>query len=265
MRLRQISLRLLLPLIAVPIYAQSGATPANPLPPNAAAIPGNVKNAPFSANVITQYDRVLENGNHIHRETQGKVFRDSQGRVRTETAFASLTGAADKSQHITIQDPLSHLVIHLDPKTRTATIRHLNPTLAETKEPGKPGAMVLVAPQQQASSIGIPLQHSDPAKRPLVRTEALGTKSLEGVVVTGTRTARTIENGGNQPIISITEAWFSRDLQMVILSVTDDGQSAHSMMKLVDIRRGDPSPLMFQVPPDYTVKDTNPVTASVVH
>jgi len=34
--------------------------------------------------VITQYDRVIGNGNHIHRETRGKVYRDDQGRVRTE-------------------------------------------------------------------------------------------------------------------------------------------------------------------------------------
>ncbi len=109
-------------------FAQSGAGPSS-LPPNAPAIPTTIKNAPFSAQVVTQYDHVLSNGNHIHRETQGRIFRDSIGRVRTETQVSTLSGV-DSLEHIAIQDPILDEVIHLDPRTKTANIHHLGEAAA---------------------------------------------------------------------------------------------------------------------------------------
>src|SRR5947199_316596 len=41
--------------------------------------PGVAK-VPYSADTIIVSDRVLADGNHIHRETHGRVYRDSQGR-----------------------------------------------------------------------------------------------------------------------------------------------------------------------------------------
>ncbi len=79
------------------------------------------------------------------------------------------------------------------------------------------------------------------------------------MIATGTRTTRTIDAGsmGNdKPIISVTETWFSPELKMTVLTVTDDGQSGHSTMKLVNITRAEPIAQLFQVPSDYTVKDT---------
>ncbi len=271
MRLSRISLGLLLVFFATFLSAQTGGSWSSaPLPPNAPAIPTTVKNAPFSAGVITQYDRVLDNGNHIHRETRGWVFRDTQGRVRTETEFGSAPGGVDKSQHITIQDPVQRVVIHLDTRNKTAIVHHLGEPAATTavaKDAGAPrsGNAVLVAPQTAGAPTTIPLQHPEAGKRPVTRTESLGSKSIEGTLVTGTRTTRAIENSSDQPITSVTETWFSRDLQMVVLSDTDDGQAGRSMMKLVDIVRSDPNPQLFQIPPDYTIKDTNPTTASTKH
>ncbi len=268
MRLRHVPLGLLLLFLTPAIPAQISAA-AGQLPPNAPAIPIQLKNAPFSAKVITQYDRVLENGNHIRRETQGRVVRDSQGRVRTETELPSTAGTLDVRQHITIQDPVQRLLIHLDPRTRVATIHHLGePALTVTAKEAvmpKPGNVLLVVPQvPPGTATAVPAQKGDSARKPVVRTEALGMKLVEGVIASGTRTTWIIESS-DQPIVATTESWFSRDLQMMVLSVTNDGQSAHSTMRLTDIVRGDPSTQLFQVPADYTIKDSNPATASVKH
>jgi hypothetical protein len=99
-------------------------------------------------------------------------------------------------------------------------------------------------------------------------TEALGSKYIEGVNATGTRTTRIIDagsQGNDKPIVSVTETWFSSELKMTVLSETDDGQSGHSIMKLVNITRTEPVAQLFQVPSDYTVKETEPATASVKH
>ena len=123
---------------------------------------------------------------------------------------------------------------------------------------------MIAAPQVSPTegSIVIPL-HSDLIKPPTI--ELLGTKMLEGVQVVGTRTTRVIADGDNEPIVAVTEEWYSRDLQMVILSVSDDGQSGRSLMRVTNIVRTAPNEQLFQVPPDYTVKDGSPVAAVVKH
>ncbi len=240
----------------------------------APAIPGNIKNAPFSADVITQYDRVLQNGNHVRSETQEMVYRDSQGRVRTETESASAVGSAAKAEQITIQDPVQHVVIRLYPLNKTANVYHLAETSATATNstappPANRGSFISVRPttpdgQPPASSVSVPVGSvSNPAA---VRTESLGAKSIEGVNVTGTRTTRTIRaatKGGQQSIVSVTEAWFSPDLQMMILSETDDGHAGHSTMKVVNIVRAEPTAELFQIPAEYTVKEATPATAGV--
>src|SRR6516164_4237711 len=49
-----------------------------------------VKGPPFSADVIEETDRNLADGNHIHRKTHGKFFRDSEGRSRTENEIGGI-------------------------------------------------------------------------------------------------------------------------------------------------------------------------------
>ena len=100
------------------------------------------------------------------------------------------------------------------------------------------------------------------------RTEALGSKYIEGVNATGTRTTRIIDagsQGNDKPIVAVTETWFSPELKMVVLTESDDGRSGHNTMKLVNITRTEPMAQLFQVPSDYTVKETQPATASVKH
>ncbi len=95
----------------------------------------------------------------------------------------------------------------------------------------------------------------------------LGTKDIEGVSATGTRTTRTIHAGtmGNdRPIVSICDTWVSSDLKMTVLTETDDGQAGRSTMKLVNIVRSEPNAALFQIPPDYRVTE-NALTAGAQH
>jgi hypothetical protein len=62
--------------------------------------------------------------------------------------------------------------------------------------------------------------------------------------------------GNNQPMTTTTELWFSQDLKMDLLNKFESPESGKHVHKLVNIRLGDPDPLLFQVPADYTVKET---------
>jgi hypothetical protein len=220
-----------------------------------ATVPAAVKNTPFSAEVVTLYDRALDNGGHIHRETRGKIFRDSQGRMRTESETPSAQPEAEKFAHVTIDDPVQRVIINLNPKLKTATIFHFAKSIGPTAVGmgNIRGAPANVAPMRTSIQ---------------TRTEALGSKYIEGVDATGTRTTRIIDagsQGNDKPIVSVTETWFSPELKMTVLNQTDDGQGGHSTMKLVNITRTEPVAQLFQVPSDYAVKDTQPATVSVKH
>ncbi len=240
-----------------------------------------VKNSPFSAEMVTQYDRTLDNGGHIHRETLGKIYRDSQGRTRTDSETSSNQLGADKFDHVTINDPVLREIINLNPKMKTATIFHLGQGGGQTA-PAMAimgGAPVNVAPLQPELKAAEPKPAPGsvtPSKSSAklgtspveTKTEALGNRYIEGVNATGIRTTRIIDAGsiGNdKPIVSVTETWFSPELKMTVLTETDDGQSGHSTTKLINITRTEPVAQLFQVPPDYTVKDNQPATASVKH
>ena len=280
MRLRCILAGLLFLATAIAVGQVNGHTVSSAAGVTSATLAGPVKNSPFSSDEVTQYDRALDNGGHIHRETRGKIFRDSQGRMRTESESPSSQPGAEKFEHVTINDPVQQVIINLSPKLKTGTIFHftqgVGPTAvgmgnlngapvntaprSTTIEP-KPasGAMTTSRMSGTLGTSPSPVQS---------HTEALGSKYIEGVNATGTRTTRIIDagsQGNDKPIVSVTETWFSPELKMTLLSETDDGQGGHGSMKLENITRTEPAAQLFQVPSDYTMKDTQPATASMKH
>ena len=281
MRLRWILTGLLLLMTGIAAAQVSTRAVATPASVTNATAPVAVKNAPFSAEVVTLYDRALDKGGHIHRETRGKIFRDSQGRMRTDSEAAPAQPGTEKFDYATINDPVQKVIINLNLKLKTATIFHfakaVGPTAVGMGNVG--GSPVNVAPMQAAAKSAEPKptpgvsatskMSATLATTPVeTRTEALGSKYIEGVNATGTRTTHIIDagsQGNDQPIVSVTETWFSPELKTTVLTETDDGQSGHNTMKLVNITRTEPLAQLFQVPSDYTVKDTQPATASVKH
>lgn len=89
--------------------------------------------------------------------------------------------------------------------------------------------------------------------------EDLGTQMIEGVSAQGTRTTVTIpagQIGNDKPIVTTTERWYSPDLQVTVMNNRTDPRTGTTTYKLTNINRVEPSPALFQVPPDYTVVST---------
>ncbi|MEO7649791.1 MAG: hypothetical protein ABIZ80_04940, partial [Bryobacteraceae bacterium] len=94
------------------------------------------------------------------------------------------------------------------------------------------------------------------------KTEPLGKQIMEGVTVEGTRTTVTIPAGavGNDLAIDIvSERWFSAELQTLVLSKSNDPRMGETVYKLSNIRREEPARNLFEVPPDYTLKEEQPM------
>jgi len=91
-----------------------------------------------------------------------------------------------------------------------------------------------------------------------VKSEALGAATIEGHPAQGTRTTVTIAAGaiGNEaPIQVVTERWYSADLQMAVLIKRSDPRSGETVTRLTNVTRSEPSPALFQVPPDFKLTE----------
>lgn len=206
-----------------------------------------IKGVPYSADVITETTRVLADGNRIHQEIHGKQFRDSEGRTRTETEFQMPYQEAP-FQHIAIEDASQRVFLTLDSRTKTAMVHHFGSATAQTQQAANPPATA-TRPVARLRILDQP------------RTEDLGTMEIEGFTVKGTRHTRTIpagQIGNDQPITSVQEVWVAPALKITLLTKNDDPQSGERITKLVNIRTTEPDPSLFQIPPDYAVKDDQP-------
>nr|WP_314862464.1 hypothetical protein [uncultured Undibacterium sp.] len=90
-----------------------------------------VKNAPYSAEVISESQQKLADGNMISNKSSTLTYRDSQGRTREE-----IRDAKGELREIIINDPAEGHII-LNPKTKVAT-KLMNKFLMNTKSNGEP-------------------------------------------------------------------------------------------------------------------------------
>jgi TonB family protein len=78
-----------------------------------------VKGAPFSADIISETIQTLPDGNRIVQRSEGRIYRDSQGRTRSERTY-QMGGSNEQRQVININDPAASASYSLDPETRIA-------------------------------------------------------------------------------------------------------------------------------------------------
>src|SRR5262245_7316473 len=82
-----------------------------------------VKDAPYSADAVTETIQTLGDGNRIVRNSSSKIYRDSAGRTRREQAM-KLVGpwavSGDAPVMITINDPISGVHYNLNSSAKTA-------------------------------------------------------------------------------------------------------------------------------------------------
>src|SRR5262245_46174623 len=78
-----------------------------------------VKGAPFSADIVSETAQNLPDGNRIVQRSEGRIYRDSQGRTRSERTY-QMGGSSEQKQVINIRDSVAGVSYSLDPQTRIA-------------------------------------------------------------------------------------------------------------------------------------------------
>jgi len=193
-----------------------------------------VKNAPFSAETVIENTRRLYDGSTIVKQTKGAIYRDGAGRTRREQPLESIGGFSVVGENgspqklIFINDFSAKIHYFLDSNRKIA---RKNP-LPDNRSP---------------------LVEAEPKDG---KTESLGTKTIEGVNVEGTRITVEIpagQIGNDKPLSVVTEKWFSPELQVVILSRHLDPIAGEHVFRLVNIKKGEPSAELFGVPNDFKI------------
>ena len=246
-----------------------------PPPPDAAApgdarflgaeagMPGRVvKNAPYSADIVTETTQTLGDGNHIRQSSAVKVYRDSQGRTRREQSLNALGGLAANAnlpQVVFINDPVAGFNYALNPQNRTATkSAWFRPGRGgQAQGPNQPMARLRQQSADGSAAMAGRRGRGGPGAGSLT-PQSLGRQTIEGVPVDGTRTTMTIAAGqwGNeQPIQIVTERWYSPDLQMFVLSKRTDPRMGETVSTVTNISRSEPPNSLFEPPADYKVSD----------
>ena len=227
----------------------------------------------------------------VFRDGEGRTRRD-----QTLAAIGPYASAGDPPQTSFINDPVAGVNYILDPRTRTARklplpwlrgkpgdqvfITTEGAAKRRSKEDAikegemKEGAIkereMKVREEMMIAAPGLPHGPRPGAAFEYQRTkldpknakqESLGKQTIEGVEAEGTRSTITIPAGeiGNElPIQIVTERWYSPELKTIIMSKHTDPRMGEHNYRLTNITLGEPARTLFEVPADYTVKDTMP-------
>ena len=219
---------------AIPDCPPSPSSGGQPAPNNVRLVTG----APYSALGTSQTVTTLPDGNRIVRQNTIRLWRDSNGRTRSEFSLSSIGGPTPLEVNATvtvIDDPSTRERHMLQPNGRVVTVPIAPCRVLPSNEPD-----LTVGPPRPA---GLPLKVSQPVK--------LGERQLDGETVAGSRVEATIPAGavGNdRPIKMSAEQWYGKDLQVVVEATYRDPRAGETRYKLREIRRNEPDASLFEVP-----------------
>ncbi len=246
-----------------------------------------VKNAPYSAEAVSESVQTLPDGNQITRSTSSLSYRDSAGRTRNE-----VRNTAGETRQITIHEGDGASLL-LDPAKKTATRivrRTAGPDQGaangQTEIKTKDGDVIVKrierveAPRDGArrntevqvrrmefahgaAPGGMPfeaLSHSfgDMKWTKNAVTKDLGTKEIGGVKAEGKLRSYVIPAGeiGNKDAITVSnETWTSPELQITLYSKRSDPRTGERIYRLENLKRAEPAAALFTMPEGYAVKE----------
>jgi len=242
-----------------------------------------IQGAPYSATITNENIQTLEDGNRIVQTSTGNTARDSQGRTRQDTPLPAIgdLSAANAPHLVFIQDPVAQTAYTLNLTDKIAQkMPTVHPIMSNSDRAiggvevmdGGPGQVVIQMGTGVSAGdmppMGIVMHKtSNSGEQGQAKTEDLGTQTMEGVLVTGVRTTRTIPAGavGNdKPISIVTEVWTSPDLKTIVYSKRSDPRMGEQTFQLKNVVRTEPDASLFTVPADFKIVD-GPQTHDVIY
>jgi hypothetical protein len=184
-----------------------------------------VTGRPFSGTELRRTVQTLADGTHVDRTETGTLYRDAQGRTRSES-----------SRRVVIYDPVAGFTYNLD---------KANKTYEKYATHGEH----MAAHHDQEIALAF---HGGPGGHPFIET--LPQQFVNGINAKGSRITTVVPVGafGNDRDIKIVnEHWYSDDLQILLKTTNSDPRFGVTTYDLTNIQQTAPNPSLFQVPSDY--------------
>lgn len=192
------------------------------------------------------YDKTLPDGTHHISTTppiSQRMWRDSEGRIRTEQLVAVNGGAFVVTD---INNPLTGFAYVMDDGSRV--IHRYTRMAGPERKPSSPRQAVEARRQWSF--------------------EQIGQATIAGLIVSGRRVTEIFpvgDSGNDKPITVISEFWYSGELRMDIFEEIFHPSFGKGVNRITNISRAEPDPSLFRPPDDYAVVDekesfTMPVT-----
>ncbi len=192
--------------------------------------------APFQATITAEWTKHLANGSTATVVNHRLVARDGKGRIYQERRTLVPQGSTHPPQvgRIEISDPQKHTEYLCNPQLTECELRSYHAVITEP-----------VLPEGAIGNTG----------RSLSRT-TLGSKTIEGVEVNGTRETITgeVDDAGN-PVENTKEFWYSPTLALNLEVTRLDSQRGDQILRVTDLKLAEPDPSQFQLPPNCKVID----------
>jgi hypothetical protein len=214
---------------------------------------GSVVGFPIIATIDAENTRTDSHGKNVIVRFRSEIYRDSRGRTRLEWDMTPLDEPPKPGWFmIEIYDPATRTSLHLQPSTKTASKTHFPAPDEKPQRVCKDSDFPKIDPKALA-----------PLDIPQVTQKELDHNVVEGMMVRhGRESVKFLSNsaGKNPTSAQLTDYWFSQELQaFVLVKRIGPGKSQHTI-KLSDIRRDEPDPSLFAVPPGYQVSEPTPRT-----
>ena len=197
---------------------------------------------PYTAKQTTTRVQTLADGTHITTVTTAQIWRDADGRMRTETINTPTNGTPYR--FISIYDPTTGIrmswTVGNPNMAKVVTVYHYSQPVAQP-------APVNTQPTQQ--------------RYYPTSTESLPPQTIDGLYATGFRFTNTTPAGyvGNDRDLTTTrETWTAQDLGITLRTIVNDPRNGKTTTSVTDVQQTVPDPSLFQAPDGYQLKDTNP-------
>jgi hypothetical protein len=255
------------------IQIQNGPSTGGPFAANAGTgqpFSGKiVTGRPFTAEAVVETDQTLADGSHVTGRQSLTAARDSQGRTYREEIPGTPASGSSAPKAVYISDPVAKVNYFLG----SDHVAHKTPMLSLAAQAGAAtvstdGASARLSLQRFATGYGggkgpvqIGAQSAQPAQQlapGAIDTKQLGSQVITGFTADGTRTTLAIPAGqvGNQnPLVIVSERWYSQDLEAIVLAKHSDPRVGASSYQLISVQQIEPSATLFQIPSGYTIEE----------
>jgi hypothetical protein len=227
---------------------------------------GAVKSLPFSAIETTTREQTLSDGTLIKSTVEVQLARDSEGRLRAESALKPDASGASQGRIVTLWNPTegkSITWISGNPTATFASVTHLPESQLNSFLSSLAGAPASGTSAPLQRKLTAPLASAQSSSN--LQTESLSEQSIAGVLATGTRLTQVVPAGtvdNDRDFTVISETWTSADLKTTVRQVSSDPRTGTVTTELSNIDRSEPDPTLFKVPANVRVTDLpNPSAA----